>query len=544
MKRAAAILRRVRRRDGQVLPLVAGSMVVLIGFAALVFDIGRVYVAQQSLQAAVNSAALAAGQDLPNAYNAYTAGMSYGGAAGEKNAVGGYEVTAGSPTVTFECLSHAPPYPTGSPPTCPADTATQDTSTPCQPTGALTPSPTGATGCNAVNVTEKTTVQTTLGGVLHLPSFTVSASATAAQRGETAHPVNVYVILDNTRSMSDDCTATVPGITANTLKAEPDKLDCAKAGTQALLNELDPCDPALTSCPTTYTKNSTATPPTELGANVAAPVDEVGLMVIPAITGNPPSPAILGDEINCNSASTFGVEYPPWSDPTTPSLLSGDAYLGYEAVGLSSDYRTADASTATIASTWTTSNVVEALDWGECSPQSYPAGTGTNPDGYGLKDIGGVGSYLAGAITEAQYQLQQHARTGTTSMIVIESDGELNPSTTFSNGTKSTTACTDAYNAAAEAKTTPVNSALGDTAGDTIYTIEYDSDSICGPDTGAGAVATYDNADTLMLDMASSSSDYYDVTGAGDLTLAFQQVGDSLSTSTLIPVCTQPLPAC
>jgi Flp pilus assembly protein TadG len=125
MKRAAAILGRVRRRDGQVLPLVALFMVVLIGFAALVFDIGRVYVAQQQLQAAVNSAALVAGQDLPNATTAYNAAVSYSGAPGEKNAVGGYGVTAGSPTVTFECVSHAPDYTAGSPPTCPTDRVTR-----------------------------------------------------------------------------------------------------------------------------------------------------------------------------------------------------------------------------------------------------------------------------------------------------------------------------------------------------------------------------------------------------------------------------------
>jgi len=530
MKRAAAILGRLRRREGQVVPLVAVSMVVLIGLAALVFDVGRVYVAQQQLQAAVASAALVAGQDLPNATNAYTAGMSYGGAAGEKNAVGGYGVTANSPTVTFECLSHGPHYTSGSPPTCPTDTS----STSCQPTGAQPTQPTGATTCNAVTVKETATVKTTLGGVLSLPSFTVSASSTAAQRGTVAVPVNAYVILDNTGSMSDDCAAAVTGITTNILKAEPDKLDCAKAGTQALLNTLDPCATSLPTCPTTYTKNSTATPATELGANVAAPVDEVGLMVIPAMTGNPPSATTLAEEINCNSASTFAVEYPPWSDPTSPSILSSDAYLGYEAVGLSSDYRTSDASTATIASTWTTSNVVEAVDWGECSPQSYPADSGSNPDGYGLKDIGGVGSYLAGAISEAQYQLQEHARTGASNVIIIESDGELNPSTTFSNGTKSTTACTDAYNAALQAKL----------AGDTVYTIEYDSNGVCGKDSGAGANATYDNADTLMQDMASSSSDYFDDPTAGDLTATFQQVGDSISTSTLIPVCTAAPPGC
>jgi hypothetical protein len=534
MKRAAAILARLRRREGQVVPLVALSMIVLIGFAALVFDVGRVYVAQQQLQAAVSAAALVAGQDLPNATNAYTNGVSYGGAAGEKNAVGGYGVTANSPTVTFECLSHGPHYTSGSPPTCPTDTS----STSCQPSGAQPTQPSGVTTCNAVTVTETATVKSTFGSSF-LPSFTVSASATAAQRGTVAVPVNAYVILDNTNSMGDACAATVAGITPEPSykQPEPDKLDCAKAGTQALLNTLNPCATSLTTCPTTYTKNSTATPATELGANVAAPVDEVGLMVIPAITGNPPSATTLAEEINCNSSSTFPVEYPPWSNPTTPALLTGDAYIGYEAVGLSSDYRTADASTATIASTWTTSNVVEAVDWGECSPQSYPAGTTSqksNQDAYGLKDIGGQGSYLAGAISEAQYQLQQHARTGASNVIIIESDGEMNPSTTFSNGTKSTTPCTDAYNAAAQAKL----------AGDTIYTIEYDNTGGCGPDSGAGANATYDNADTLMQDMASSTSDYFDDPTAGDLSASFQQVGDSISSSTLIPVCTAAPPGC
>ena len=523
MRVVAAVLMRVRRQDGQVLPLVAGCMVVLIGCAAIVFDVGRLFVVQQQLQAAVTAAALAAGDTLPNATNSYAAGVSYSGGAGDKNAIGGYGVTAGSPSVTFECVSHAPHYTSGS---CPADTSGVN----CQPSGAQPIQPSGATTCNAVQVTEKATVQTTFGGIFGLPSITVSASATGAQRGDVAVPVNAYVILDNTGSMSSDCTASVAGIATNTSKAEPDKLDCAKAGTQALLNTLDPCATTLASCGTA-TPNSATTPRAELGANVTGPVDEVGLLVIPAMTGNPPSPTTLGYEINCTSSSTFGVEYPPWTNPTSTSILSGDSYLGYEAVGLSSDYRTSDASTSTIASTWTTSNVVEAVDWGECSPQSYPAGSGSNPDGYGLKDIGGVGSYLAGAITEAQYQLQQHARTGASNVIIIESDGELNPSTTFSNGTVDKTACKDAFNAAAEAKL----------AGDTVYTIEYDSNSVCGPDTPTDV---YDNADTLMQDMATNDSDTFNDPTAGDLAATFQQVGDSISSSRLIPVCTLAPPAC
>ena len=141
-----------------------------------------------------------------------------------------------------------------------------------------------------------------------------------------------------------------------------------------------------------------------------------------------------------------------------------------------------------------------------------------------------MGSYLAGAISDAQYELQQNARAGASNVIVIESDGELNPSTTFSGDpTPDTTACADAYNAAEAAKA----------AGDTIYTIEYDSDGVCGPDSGTGSVDTFNGAngaDLLMQDMATNLSDAHEVDGAGDLTAPFEAVGDSFGGhSTLIP---------
>ena len=47
------------------------ALVVLLGFAGLVIDVGRVYVAQRQLQAAVDAAALAAGQDLPDSVAAH-----------------------------------------------------------------------------------------------------------------------------------------------------------------------------------------------------------------------------------------------------------------------------------------------------------------------------------------------------------------------------------------------------------------------------------------------------------------------------------------
>ena len=98
MKRAAMIRGRARRQDGQALVIVALAMVVLLGFAALVVDIGRVWIAQRNLQAAVDAAALVAGQNLPNATTAYSEAVSYSGATGDKNALDGYGVTANAPT--------------------------------------------------------------------------------------------------------------------------------------------------------------------------------------------------------------------------------------------------------------------------------------------------------------------------------------------------------------------------------------------------------------------------------------------------------------
>lgn len=502
MRRLAAIRRRVRREDGQVLPLVALMMVVLLGFAGLAIDMGRVWVAQRQLQAAVDAAALVAGQDLPNASTAYTQGVSYSGAPGNKNAMTGWGVTGGAPTVTFMCDSRAPNYTAGTPPTCPTDTS----STSCHPTGAQSPSPSGVTTCNAVNVKESATVRTTFLGLFR-PSFTITASSTSAARGGILHPLNVYVILDNTNSMGQNCSATVTGITGT-----PDKLDCAKAGVRALLQALWPCNSTLSSC-----GSASGNTGGQLGANVANPVDEVGMLVFPAISGGN-SPATT-KEIDCNSSSTFTTTYPTWTPYTYPATIpTGDQQLGYQAVGLSSDYRPSVANTTLNA---TTSNLVESVDWGQCSGSKYPGG-----DYYGLKQIGGQGSYLAGAITEAQNLLNKNARAGAQNAIIILSDGEMNnPKSGFS-----TTPCKDAVNAATQAKA----------AGTTIYTIAYNSSASansCGPDSPTDA---YNVAETMLQDVASSSETYYNQPTAGSLTLAFQQVGEDLTDSRLLPDCTSP----
>jgi Flp pilus assembly protein TadG len=510
MKGAAAILRRVRQRNGQVVPLVAMCMVVFFGFAALVFDLGRAFVAQKQLQAAVNAAALVAGQTLPNATNANIAAAAYGGGVGEKNAVRGYGVTAGSPSVTFECVSHAPNYTSGS---CPADTS----NTGCHPSGTQPTQPSGATTCNAVLVKETATVSTTFASSF-LPSITISASATAGARGGKSHPIHAYVILDNTQSITQGCSGAVPGVSS------PEKIDCAKAGMQALLEALWPCDSSLSSCGTATANSAAADGTPQLGANVAYPVDEVGLLVFPAIkVPSPASSTPVGDEIDCNANDNFSVTYPPWTPytynagATDGGIPSSDAYLGYQAVALSSDYRSSVAATTL---NWTTSKLVETVDWGQCSGSKYPGG-----DYYGLKVIGGQGSYLAGAITEAQHLLDASAQPGVTNAIIVESDGQLNNPKTFTDYNP----CNSAISAATQAKA----------AGTVIYSIAYGSNGTACPDKNYG----YTDLET-MTDIASNAGTFFDEPTAGVLTTDFQQVGTDLSDSRLIPVCTAAPPGC
>jgi Flp pilus assembly protein TadG len=510
-----ALRRLLHEQRGQVLPLTALMMVVLVGFAGMVVDVGRAYIAQRQLQNAVDSTALAIAQNMPNDYAGWcqSAGASYSttcasltpappnlgfsGITGARNALFGYGVTANPPTVTFACSPNAPQYdPTTK--TCPSDASAQDAGTPCRPGGSLPPAQAGV-GCNAVTVTESAKVKTTLAGVFGFANFNLNATATASapQAGQTQTPLNVEVILDTTTSMQDKCSSPVTGIP----NGQAEKIDCAKAGVQALLSGLSPCIGTAACGPTTNN------PSPELGANLtnaANILDEVGLMAFPALTNISSRP----NEIDC-TAQSFGVQYP------TPYPPPG-AQPGYDIVGLSSDYRVSD--TATTLNT--SSALAKAVFWSQCPNGKYP-----NGDFYGLQDIGGQRTYLAGAIAEAQTLLTQASvkRPSAQNVIIVLSDGELNQ-VNFSNGGSDTTPCKSANTAATAAKT----------AKTLIYSIAYNSAGNCTDSSG-----TFNNVAgaTLMRDIASGSGTFYNQPAAGDLTAIFTQIGQSLAqiNSRLIP---------
>ena len=430
---------------------------------------------------------------------------------------------------------------------------------------------------------------------------------TRTVKAQVLPALDVEVILDTSGSMQSACSGTVTGISS------PEKIDCAKAGMQALLQGLWPCYSTLSSCGST-TANSG-----ELGANVTNAVDEVGLLAFPALSSTASRPY----EIDCNSSDSFAVTYP---NPPTGSQP------GYDIVGLSSDYRPSDLNTTLNA---TTSNLVEAIDWAQCpgKPGTYsgnsnsaamasgtyyynvnaagsgsttstantittsqtetltgltfdtsgtasglsytatvgvvsggtwtataltctssggnpctssgsisePSGTNLNlkvvssgsgstrtgtwtvsytgppgqyPGGdyYGLKVVGGQGSYLAGAISQAKYALDHASRPGAQSVIIVLSDGVLNSPKSWTDNTP----CNTANNAATAAKNDGI----------LIYSIAYDSSGNCSDTTG-----TFHNATgiTLMTHIASSSSTFINQPNPGALTDIFTHIAGDLN---------------
>ena len=452
-----ALRRLVRHEGGQVLPMTALMMVVLVGFAALVVDVGRVYLAQRQLQNAVDASALSVAQNMPNDFVGYSTVPSFDGVAPSKNALFGYGVTAEDPVVTFQCSADAPGYDPNTD-SCPADASPEDQSSLCQPGDSQPPTPAGV-GCNAVTVAETATVKSTFAGIFGFPSFTLTADATASapQSGEAQTPLNVEVILDTTPSLGPEggrCGSAVTGIN---FPSVPYGIDCAKAGVRALLSGLAPCTGTCTG--------NVPNPGNALGANVTDPLDEVGLVTYPALK----NPANRPDEINCTAdlgrdARNPDVEYPtPYPPPTQPQP-------GYDIIGLSSDYRTSNDPTAPLNPS---SNLVQSVYWTQCPGGVYPRGTY-----YGLEDTGQQTTYLAGAIAEAQYQLAQTARPNAVNAIIVLSDGQLNH-VTFANGGNDNNPCASADAAATAAKA----------KGTLIYSIAYDSTLNCTDN--AGLTATY-----------------------------------------------------
>jgi Flp pilus assembly protein TadG len=205
ISQASSVVRRLwTNKRGATAIMFAVMVAGMTGLAGLTVDVGRVMAARTGFAAETQAAALAGAQALlvtnANQTTVGAAVTSWNSANAPSN------VTITGTTTTLSCV-----------------TAT-----------ASLPSCTG-TNPNAVNVTRTGTVTTHFLKAFGYPTFTISASASAAKAGGAGVPLNVMFILDSTGSMgSADGNCTVPNTKS------PTRFQCAEYSIQSILKVMQP----------------------------------------------------------------------------------------------------------------------------------------------------------------------------------------------------------------------------------------------------------------------------------------------------------------
>jgi Flp pilus assembly protein TadG len=320
---------------------------------------------------------------------------------------------------------------------------------------------------NAIVVKTQATVPTFFGRAIGVTAITVTATATAGMKGGVPRPMDIAIVLDTTASMNTPCTAAVAGV------ANPTRLECALAGVRALLTALWPCSPSLLTCGPAS------------GGRVAKPVDEVALMAFPGLKGSTP----LSHEWDCsNNITSAGIA--PYGDSPSFSL-----------VGLSGDFRASTTALLNGAS----SVLVKAVDWG--------SGNTCSSSAYGLESPGGVGTYFADAIGQAQVLLESTGRADAQDAIILLSDGDAN----YAGVANPCRAAVTAAQAAATSRTW-------------VYSIAYGAlgSGTCTLD--SPAISAY----TTMQRIASDSSKFFNQPDPDDLTEIFRRIVMDMTTTRLL----------
>jgi hypothetical protein len=363
---------------GQTFVMVAILLPVLLGMAALVIDLGYVYVSYQQLLAATQAAALAGGGAIPNvsAPTATTAAFNYSGLSLNKYP----NLQSVSLSVSLACVNPSS-YPTLGLPPC-----------------AVYPS--CPSGCNMINVQETAKVKTFFAKIFGVNTVSLAASATAAAKGGQVPPYHIMMVLDGTGSMGNGLDT---GCTQNGTSVTPEQ--CAEYGVQTLLNELDPCSVALTTC----------TPSSQPGTSLNAD-DQVGMMVFPAMCSSTAGgvtwqncPLLAaGSALTNTIANTTYAANDYACPPTTIPYASYNNNPEYLVLGFQSNYRFSDTSGLN-----TSSNIFKTV------------GVGTNNCGI-VPDKVHYDTFYAGALEAAQDYLTQNNQVGVQNVIIFLSDGDAN----------------------------------------------------------------------------------------------------------------------
>ena len=247
-----------KNRRGQILYIVAVSLVVFLGFAGLAIDVGRLYMSYNELQSSTDAAALAGAQSLPNTTAASVA-TTFSGVSGNLNA------QANLPNVTMA---------SGYPQVYCSTTLT----------GLAAPCVAPATA-NAIVVRQQVAEPVTFLGLFGAGSLTLTATATAAMRGAARAPYNVALIMDTTGSMTGS------------------KLTNALAGAVVLLAEVSPCRASAAICGS-VTANSSGG-----GGNVANPIVTTATVAndLTCSGRNPPGPTTAAYTTPFPATSTYQI---------------------------------------------------------------------------------------------------------------------------------------------------------------------------------------------------------------------------------------------
>ena len=191
-------------RRGAVTIMTAIAAVAIMGFAAIVIDVGNLVYAKRALQAATDAAALAGAQDINKGTGgtALSTARRYSATAGNLNAAQNLNATMASGYPALRCFT--------------------STGIPC-------PAPDNA---NGVVVKQNATVPALFAKALGLQNFQISASAAAGECRRRGKAIDAVIILDTTQSMnSNDPNCTQSGST---------RLTCAFTGFRNLLSGFEP----------------------------------------------------------------------------------------------------------------------------------------------------------------------------------------------------------------------------------------------------------------------------------------------------------------
>jgi len=236
-------------------------------------------------------------------------------------------------------------------------------------------------------------------------------------------------------------------------------------------------------------------------------VNQVGLMVFPGIQSNTVSAAT-----DCSAS-------------TKPTVVAYSASPNYQLVTPSTDYRSSDSDTALSSS----SPLANAVGGSNCS---------------GVPAVGGVGTFYADAIWQAQTTLVATAKPDMQNVIVFLSDGDAGSSdvmtkacpansSAWCTGNESKNQCAAAIKAAKAAAT----------AGTWVFSIAYDAATSGGCSTDSPYVSPC----STMTQIASDSGKFYsDSTGTKNactssqsslatLIQVFQTIGQALQQPRLLP---------